>query len=66
MKMLTAMLSGFMIFVLLKMCYIAFIITNSLSSNSVQDGTYESAMLRTLGWRSNRIALIEIIKTALF
>ena len=66
MSMLTGILSSFMVFILLKMCYIAYIITNSLSFNSVQDGTYESAMLRTLGWKSNRIALIEIIKTLLF
>ena len=35
MEMLTGMLSAFMVFVLLKMCYIAYIITNSLSTNSV-------------------------------
>ena len=44
--------NSFALLVLIIMILLAFIVSNSLMTTSIEDKSYENAMLRTLGWSS--------------
>ena len=57
--------NSFALLVLIIMILLAFIVSNSLMATSIEDKTYENAMLRTLGWSSTHIVFASVLKSVL-
>lgn len=57
--------NSFALLVLVIMILLAFIVSNSLMTTSIEDKSYENAMLRTLGWSSKYIVFASVLKSVL-
>ena len=54
--------NSFALLVLLIMVLLALIVSNSLMTTSIEEKSYENAMLRVLGWSSRHIVYATILK----
>jgi uncharacterized PurR-regulated membrane protein YhhQ (DUF165 family) len=50
MEPLIGMISNFMLMALILVTFLALIVANSLVTKTIEENTYENAMLRCLGW----------------
>lgn len=57
-----SLIQNFMFMILIYILFTAYIVSNSLISNQMQDKTFENAMLRTLGWKREHISVIAVLK----
>ena len=53
---------SFALLVLLIMLFLASIVANSLMKSNLEDRSYENAMLRCLGWSSQNIVIMSILR----
>ena len=50
MEPLIGMISNFMLMALILVTFLALIVANSMVTKTIEENTYENAMLRCLGW----------------